>query len=136
MRPSTGPGWGGDKKGSGNHKAGPGRPRKGSERQKEIYARKVASREDLYLMLTQLAEEAEWETTRLHAINALLNRIEGQPVAKNLNVAFGHVANMTDEELDEELRRLDRKLAGSRVAEPHDSGEADVIPEPTHRTVQ
>ena len=120
--PASGPGWGGAKKGNGNHDAGPGRPSKNSERWKQIQATKIANAETLYKVLTDIALNGEFENNRVNAATNLLNRIEGAPVQRNVNHNREHISQMTDDEIAAEIRRLE--------------GKVEQIPEPITRTIQ
>jgi hypothetical protein len=133
---------GGPAKGEGQHGPGPrpGRPKKGSNREREIqarrekiYAEKVATIGQCYLMLTQIMFYSPQPSVQLQAAQALLVRLEGTPVQKHLNVDYDHVSQLTDEQLASELRRLDEKLRHSR---PDDKSDGDEIPEPVNRTIQ
>jgi hypothetical protein len=62
------------------------RPKKGSAREAEIAARRIIDAETCYKILSELASEGEHEITRFNASVALLNRHEGQPVQRNINI--------------------------------------------------
>jgi len=130
--PSNGPGYGGPAKG-----AGWGREKSGSVRQElkpfgpdnpapprhrtpeELAARKLelAGRVDEYLdMWHEIAcNRKEYTGNRMAAMEKAANRIEGTPVARNVNVNTDDVSHLSDDELRAELERISR-AAGQAAA--------------------
>ena len=79
--PRRGPGWGGPPKGAGHGgpAKGPGKGRAWAPRRPD--PAKVAKAEDMLARLYLLATRATDEGTRLRAAVAVLDRIEGKPLA-------------------------------------------------------
>lgn len=55
--------------------------------------------------LYSIATTARHEITQVRAAEAWLNRHEGMPVARNLNINVDDVANLSDTDLDAEITR-------------------------------
>lgn len=126
---SAGDGWGGPAKGPGNGNprqnfAGgggndrvmdsrasraPGEPSKYATDKERAEARARELKDHLY----HLARRAEREETQVRATEAWLNRHEGMPVARNVNLNVNDAERLTDDELRAELARL-----GGAVADP------------------
>lgn len=116
-----GAGWGGPARGAGRGGAaraytagcptrrtfpgGQGDPGKRVARDEERASR-AATADELRAHLSHLAFHAEREETQLSAAVALLNRIEGLPVARNVNLAVDDLSRLTDAELEAEIARL------------------------------
>lgn len=80
---SKGDGWGGEAKGSGAAPFKPGNKASAGPRDMTTNEEKA---ERLRQHIYKLAEGAEREETQLSAAIAWLNRVEGMPVARNLNI--------------------------------------------------
>src|SRR6202000_10689 len=121
-----GPGWGGPAKGAG---AGPAEPFTADTPTRERLPggkgdlvklseradRKERDAENAQILkdhLAQLAVGAEAEITRVRATEAWLNRHEGMPVARNINLNVDDVRALSDADLAAELARLDGTSAG------------------------
>ncbi len=120
-----GPGWGGPAKGAGVWSANPytthtptrrtipggkGDPGKRAARDAKRLTQ-CAKADELRALLSDLAFFAEREETRLSAAIALLNRLEGLPVARNVNVAVNDISKMSDAELEAEIAGYHAKEA-------------------------
>ena len=55
--------------------------------------------------LLKLARDAERQETQLSAANSLLNRIEGQPIVRQVTAKVDDVSDLDDRELLAELAR-------------------------------
>ena len=108
--PANGPGWGGPASGS---------PAGGTEnltmRNYKSVGERVAQRQsreervaEANEKLTHLMRGAELETTQLAAAVALLNRLEGLPVARNLNMQVNALDNLDIGQKRAILGALDR----------------------------
>ncbi len=62
--------------------------------------------EALYENLMEIALRGTTEANQLAATIALLNRLEGLPVARNVNMTTNSAANLSDDELADELHAL------------------------------
>ena len=99
--PAKGHGWGGPPKGASTTRIKLGDPEgiQALSNDAEIKARAAARAETLLDHLFHLAMKGEREETQLAASVAYLNRVEGMPVARNLNQTVGDASQMTDDEL-------------------------------------
>lgn len=115
-RRGTGAGWGGPAKGgsptptrsafeAGNTIAvGHGHPTATVHEQNQ--ARDAERAQALKDHLFTLATSAERQDTQVRAAEAWLNRQEGMPVARNVNLNLNEVSRLTDADLDAEISRL------------------------------
>lgn len=121
----NGSGWGGPERGAGSSRAS--LPLFGRERdqptteakvigKQEEERRKAEAREFYYSVMKCQTEPT---MTRLFAADKLLDRLEGKPVATNVNVNAGDVSSLSDAELAAELARAEREAAdaAARIAE-------------------
>ena len=112
----TNPGWGGPAKGKGNgsapHKLTAEDAKKGRPRFK--LAKRVATTDELYRRLSHIALESDFEMASISASDKLLNRLEGAPIQRNfnLNADAADVRKLSDDELDEELQKINQRLKG------------------------
>ena len=87
--PATGKGWGGPAR-PGNGSPGmliPGGATKAArETAAEKEARRAEQADRMRDILADIAENGEHDQVRIMAISAFLDRVEGRPVARNLNV--------------------------------------------------
>jgi hypothetical protein len=113
--PSQGPGWGGPAKGMNGTKGighgGPARGVPGPIPTTSRRARKIANAEECMEKMTELMNQKRFPFLSLQAADKLLNRLEGLPVARNLNINADAAANLSDAELDAEIAQLEGKLA-------------------------
>ena len=58
------------------------------------------------LLILDLAKNAEREETKLNAAKAYLDRVEGQPIARQVTATVDDVSSLDDRELLGELARL------------------------------
>ena len=99
--PAKGHGWGGPPKGASTSRIKPGDPEgiQALSNDAEIKACAAARAEALLDHLFHLAMKADRQETQLAASVAYLNRVEGMPVARNINRTVGDASQMTDDEL-------------------------------------
>lgn len=124
----SGPGWGGSAKGASAaqpqvlHGVGPGRGHvsKDGEARREREQRHAEEMRELYYEVATNPEEPT--PNRLAAATHLLNRIEGQPVAKLVTASLDPIAQMSRQELKAELQRQ-RKLVKAFMAAKRDDRE-------------
>jgi hypothetical protein len=104
--PAKGAGWGGSAKGSHRPENGHEQPPylRGEARKARI-AEKHAAREELYGVIYEIAVTSSNEFARLSASNALLDRIEGKPIQRNINVNQDDPRKLTDAELAQAIRQ-------------------------------
>ena len=97
----NGSGRGGPPKGASTTRIKPGDPDgiQALSNDAEIKARAAARAEALLDHLFHLSLKAQREETQLAASVAYLNRVEGMPVARNINQTVGDASQMTDDEL-------------------------------------
>lgn len=117
--PAGGPGWGGEAKGQGNGSPVPPVGKVATEARADPHVRtlaalKRADRETriaaLKDVLLEIAIDGETENGRIAAANALLDREEGKPIARNMNLNRD-LSSVTLAEAEAEIARLDA-LAG------------------------
>jgi hypothetical protein len=127
--PAGGPGWGGPAKGAstapakpvalfqpGNPGAPPGIPR----------SEQAAILKDL---LFGLATTSDNPAVQVRAAEALLNRIEGMPVARNININADALSTLDDAALEQRRAQLARELGegdGGATPPPGPALAADV----------
>ena len=71
-------------------------------------------REALHRKLYDLAMGAETEAVQLAATNACLDRLEGKPIALNVNLDADGFADLDDAALDARRQELERELDAAR----------------------
>ena len=89
--------------------AGPGRGHvspAGEDRRARDAARSEVAQEKLFSLVTA----ADRQETQLAAAVALLNRIDGMPIARNLNANVDALSRLSDAELQAERERLGRAM--------------------------
>ena len=109
-----GDGWGGPAKGASvaedrllpSYWAGGTTSAAGDAKRARDAARSEAAQDKLY----ELTMGAKREETQLSAAVALLNRIDGMPIARNLNANVDDLAALSDDALRAERERLDRAM--------------------------
>lgn len=115
-----GPGWGGPAKGAG--KGGKAKPFTADSETRVTHSgpaaplsdRKALKRlrsEQLEDMLFDIAQTTERDDTKISAITRLHAIWNGQPIAKNINVAKDDLAALSDDEINAELERISREEA-------------------------
>jgi hypothetical protein len=121
FKPPGGSGWGGPSQGAHRPEgefslADVGNTRAmvtlSSERQRELQERRAkakALKDHIYF----LAENADREETQLAAAVAWLNREEGMPVARNININATATSELNDHELQARRAELERAIRGS-----------------------
>ena len=90
-------------------KAGPGRGHvsvSGEDRRARDAERSEIAQEKLFSLVTT----ANRQETQLSAAVALLNRIDGMPIARNLNANVDDLSRLSDVELQAERERLGRAM--------------------------
>lgn len=112
-----GDGWGGPAKGKGSDVEDIRIP--GASAEKRALSatkreREAAIAEEMRAKLLKLARSAEREETQLAAASKLLDRIEGQPIARQISATVDDVSNLSDDEIRERLARLGRGGTPSR----------------------
>lgn len=138
-RKFTGKSWGGPAKGAGRCKAlglpakGPGWGRlipspiglKNANMTTEEMKKRDAERaEQMKKIILDIAtDEKAHPETRLSAANSMLNRIEGQAVARNINANVDDVSSLSDDELRQDLARL-----GGKTPAPASRAKAARVP--------
>jgi hypothetical protein len=129
--PARGSGWGGPAKGAHTHSPGsvqPGEIRNPqgrfamtAERQRERAEAKAKAKE-LKDHIYGLALTADREETQLAASIAWLNREEGMPVARNLNLNATVTSELGDDELIARRAELERAIRGSIAGDSAEEG--------------
>jgi hypothetical protein len=131
----TGPGWGGDARGAGRggqfslQKSGEPNRFLTPRTEQQIAEREERKRrsEEMKKIIYDLAHNADREETRLNAARAYLDREEGMPVSRNLNInANSEVAEMDDNELARRRLELERAIAGRAGPMPSEPEPAPV----------
>lgn len=79
--------------------------------------------------LMELALNAKREETRVNAAQAMLARLEGAPINRNINANVDDLAALSDAELQSEIERLDRaaRAAGEGSMAPPVPDELDGV---------
>ncbi len=89
------------------NKAAVGRPDAGEGYRAVTEKEKAAQlRDHLYM----LALSAEHEMTQVRATEAYLNRVEGLPVARNINLAVNDLSQLDDDALARQQQELERAI--------------------------
>jgi len=113
--PGMGTGWGGPAKGGGGVVIDIRRP--GNKPTRAVLdakkARIEAAIQEAMDVIGTIMRTGEREETKLSAAKALLDRLEGQPVARNVNADMNDTAKLSDEELHAEQARIARALTGT-----------------------
>lgn len=84
-----------------------------TETEAERRARKARWAEEMLERLYLLAMEGNREETQKAAAEALLNRLQGMPVARNLNANTDDISRLSDGDLIAELARAERATAAA-----------------------
>ena len=103
-----GTGWGGPAKGAGRGPETliPAQPPEKVAASEGRKAREAKLAEEMRDIVSTLARTATREETKLTAAIAMLNRIEGAPVQRNINASVDDVAALSDDELERERDQL------------------------------
>ena len=113
-----GPGWGGPPKGASKWgKGSSGKPAvtkmvscKTPEEKRKLKEYRAKRLEDI---LMNVAETSTFEHSKIMAASKLHAIYEGMPIARNLNANVTDFSRMTDDELREELERVQREEAST-----------------------
>lgn len=100
--PAEGHGWGGPPKGASTSRIKPGDPDgiQAMSNDPDVIARAELRREKVLQMYEAIVDDVRQQAMiRIVAGDKLLNRIEGLPVARNLNTNVGDPSLLTDAEL-------------------------------------
>jgi hypothetical protein len=106
--PAMGPGWGGPPKGKGRDSAAL-KPRTREKRENEEPAKRQVREElaqEAFDALVTIVRTSKHEGAILQAAVAILNRVEGLPVARTIAATTDDLERLTDEELEAELARF------------------------------
>lgn len=113
---STGDGWGGEAKGasavSQEHTPfQPGNTMNTLPRNPDRAAVNAARADELMDNLYRLATKAEREETQVSATTAWMNRVQGMPIARNVNVNADDLSALDDAALEQRRADVAAKLA-------------------------
>ena len=116
-RPANGAGWGGPAKGASTSKpfTGPDHPdhfpsMPAAARKAKLDDKAAAAERALVIYESIMENEEEMASNRISAANALLNRIEGMPVARSITGTMDDLERMSDADLIAELTRANKIL--------------------------
>lgn len=114
--PASGAGWGGPAKGAGtttpiNEHPDSFAALPPGERKAKLVDKAAAAERALVIYESIMENEAEMASNRISAANALLNRIEGMPVARSITGTMDDLERMSDADLIAELERANKILA-------------------------
>ena len=115
-RDGNGPGWGGPAKGAKTVADKPMPPPFTLGNQASAVERDYSRRDKAQALkdhLYRLATEAEKEETQVRAAEAWLNRIEGTPVQRNINVSADDLSALDDAALDARADAIEAELRAS-----------------------
>ena len=105
---SQGPGRGGPAK----YQRDPSKPqfKRDTPEWKEIRAQKRADVAICYEVIREIMLTGREPMVRLNAAKSLLERLEGMPIARNLNLNTDNIADLSDSEIRAELDRIEQRL--------------------------